>query len=225
MSALPHPMLLTPRSPPVAEGIDLRCCSCADPEWLEAAQGAAICVADPPWMYDRQVGAGVAAEHYGGLPVPTIVEHLQAIGAPCLVVWCTWPLLGEWVQHHGPLGTLKTGGAWSKSEGRSGHYGPGHWWAGCSEPVLVYGRAETDRAQPLRNAWLEPPAQHSRKPVLWMRAWLRRWTRPGDLVVDPYAGLGSVAEACLLEGRRYLGAEIDPERHAAALSLLAQARP
>jgi hypothetical protein len=37
---------------------------------------------------------------------------------------------------------------------------------------------------------------------------------PGDLVLDLYAGLGSVPVACALEGRRYAGAEIDPEhRH------------
>ena len=219
-------MLLQPKRPPQRDGIDLRCCSCDDPAWLEAAQGAAICLADPPWLYTGVVASGTVPEdYYDGLPVRVIVEHLRAIRAPCLVVWCTWPLLGEWVEHHDGLGmTLKTGGAWAKSDGRSGHYGPGHWWAGCSEPVLVYGRAETDRGEPLRNAWLEEPGLHSRKPVAWMREWLRRWTRPGDLVVDPYAGLGSVAEACLLEGRRYLGAEIDPERHQQAMSLLAQVR-
>ena len=50
-----------------------------------------------------------------------------------------------------------------------------------------------------------------------MRGWLRRWTDPGDLVLDLYAGLGSVAVACALEGRRYIGAEIDPERHRRAV--------
>jgi hypothetical protein len=32
-----------------------------------------------------------------------------------------------------------------------------------------------------------------------------------------------MARACALEGRRYVGAEIDPERHAKALGLLANA--
>jgi hypothetical protein len=43
-------------------------------------------------------------------------------------------------------------------------------------------------------------------------------------VVDLYAGLAPSARACLIEGRRYLGAEIDPARHAEALARLAQVR-
>ena len=92
--------------------------------------------------------------------------------------------------------------------------------------MLVYSKGSPfcDRAQPLRNGWHSPPGAHSRKPVDWMRQWIRRWTPPGGLVVDPYAGLGAVAEACILEGRRYAGSELDPERHRKALGLLAQIR-
>ena len=43
----------------------------------------------------------------------------------------------------------------------------------------------------------------------------------GAKVLDLYAGLGTVAEACALEGRRYVGAEVDPDRHARALGLVA----
>ena len=49
-----------------------------------------------------------------------------------------------------------------------------------------------------------------------MIQWLERWTAPGDTVLDLFAGLGSVAVACLHTGRRYVGAEIDPDRFEAA---------
>lgn len=55
-----------------------------------------------------------------------------------------------------------------------------------------------------------------------MREWIRAWTDPGDLVVDVFAGLAPLARACYAEGRRYVGAEIDPERHALALVRLAR---
>jgi len=42
-------LLLTPRQPPLRPGIDLRCCSCADPAWVADAKGAALVIADPPW--------------------------------------------------------------------------------------------------------------------------------------------------------------------------------
>ena len=190
-------------------------------------------IADPPWTL---TGAGPDAEgrpEYPCLTVDQIAAHLHDLPAPAVAVWLTWPLLAEWTAAWSLEPT--TGGAWVKSgPDDAGHYGPGHWWAGCSEPVLVYrrqgasaGKLALVRAEPLRNAWIEPPREHSRKPAAWMAQWIRRWTAPGSLVVDPYAGLGSVAEAVLLagEGRRYLGAEISPERHASALSLIAQVRP
>lgn len=40
------------------------------------------------------------------------------------------------------------------------------------------------------------------KPLWLMRALVRDYTRPGDLVVDPCAGAGTTALACRLEGRR-----------------------
>jgi tRNA/tmRNA/rRNA uracil-C5-methylase (TrmA/RlmC/RlmD family) len=48
---------------------------------------------------------------------------------------------------------------------------------------------------------------------------------PGGLVLDLYAGLGSVPEAVVMagEGRRYIGAEIDEDRHAAALAIVRRA--
>jgi len=36
-------------------------------------------------------------------------------------------------------------------------------------------------------------------------------TRPGGIVLDPFAGSGSTGEACLRTGRRYVGIEISPE--------------
>ena len=60
--------------------------------------------------------------------------------------------------------------------------------------------------------------------VGWQAEMIRRWCPPGDLVLDLYAGMGSVARATLRagEGRRYVGAEIDEGRHRAALGLIAQ---
>jgi site-specific DNA-methyltransferase (adenine-specific) len=45
------------------------------------------------------------------------------------------------------------------------------------------------------------------KPVWLMRALVRDYTRPGDLVCDPCAGGGTTLLAAALEGRRALGAE------------------
>jgi site-specific DNA-methyltransferase (adenine-specific) len=48
------------------------------------------------------------------------------------------------------------------------------------------------------------------KPDWLMRALVRDYSRPGDLVVDPFAGWGSTLAAAIGLGRQALGAEIDP---------------
>ena len=40
---------------------------------------------------------------------------------------------------------------------------------------------------------------------------IKAWSRPGDLVCDPYTGSGTVAMACKQLGRRFEGAEILPK--------------
>ena len=54
---------------------------------------------------------------------------------------------------------------------------------------------------------------HSEKPSGALADLLRVTTKPGDLVLDMYAGASaSLARVCHLLGRDYVGAEADPER-------------
>lgn len=48
------------------------------------------------------------------------------------------------------------------------------------------------------------------KPVVLVEHFLRLHTQPGDLVLDPFAGSGTVGVACAQMGREFLGFEIDP---------------
>jgi site-specific DNA-methyltransferase (adenine-specific) len=49
------------------------------------------------------------------------------------------------------------------------------------------------------------------KPLGLMRAIVRDYSRPGDLVCDPFLGSGTTAIAALSEGRRFVGSEEKPE--------------
>ena len=60
------------------------------------------------------------------------------------------------------------------------------------------------------------------KPLALMRAIVGHYSRPGDLVVDPCAGYGTTLRAAAMEGRRAIGAEIDPETHAKGVERLRQ---
>lgn len=51
------------------------------------------------------------------------------------------------------------------------------------------------------------------KPVEILKSLIQVSTKENELVFDPYAGVMSTAEACILTGRRYLAAEIDAEHY------------
>jgi site-specific DNA-methyltransferase (adenine-specific) len=54
------------------------------------------------------------------------------------------------------------------------------------------------------------------KPLPLMRALVEHFSRPGDLVLDPFAGSGTTGIACNQLGRHFLGWELSPEYHAIA---------
>lgn len=54
------------------------------------------------------------------------------------------------------------------------------------------------------------------KPAWLMRAIVRDYSRPGDLVCDPCAGGATTLLAAAIEGRRAIGSEMDPATHAKA---------
>ena len=49
-----------------------------------------------------------------------------------------------------------------------------------------------------------------------MRWILRVLTHPGDTVLDPYMGSGTTGVACRMEGRNFIGIELDPHYYAIA---------
>ena len=60
------------------------------------------------------------------------------------------------------------------------------------------------------------------KPLHLMAAIVRDYSEPGELVCDPHAGGGTTLLAAAIEGRRAIGAEMDPGTHAKALKRIAR---
>ena len=58
------------------------------------------------------------------------------------------------------------------------------------------------------------------KPLWLMRAIVRDYSEPGDLIVDPCAGGGTTLLAAAIEGRTAIGAECDPETFELAVKRL-----
>lgn len=226
MNQLP---LVSLKQPPQQEGIDLRLCDVTDILTPEVIGQARLVMSDPPWSYsevnprDDGTFAGI---DYGVLSMPDIASHhrmaARAVKAECrMLVWTTFPMLADWMaQDIAPM-HFKSGLSWHKQGG----IGQGYHLRGDAELALMYTKGATGRPYTaLSNSYASPRTAHSEKPVGLLRRLLRSWTQPGDLVVDMYAGLAPMARACLAEGRSYVGAEIDPQRHADAMTALAQRR-
>lgn len=67
------------------------------------------------------------------------------------------------------------------------------------------------------------PNHPSPKPIDYMRKLVARLTKPGDTVLDCFAGSGSTGVACILTGRKFIGIEIDARYHALALRRMEEA--
>ena len=61
----------------------------------------------------------------------------------------------------------------------------------------------------MRAAGWEKPKHMGGKPVELMRALVRDYSRPGDVVLDPFLGAGTTGVACKELGRGFIGCEID----------------
>jgi site-specific DNA-methyltransferase (adenine-specific) len=60
------------------------------------------------------------------------------------------------------------------------------------------------------------------KPLVMVREWVRLFTDPGDLVLDPFAGSGTTLRAAKDEGRRAVGIELTSRYCDVAAARLAQ---
>ena len=51
----------------------------------------------------------------------------------------------------------------------------------------------------------------TQKPVMALRPPIQAFTRPGEIVLDPFVGSGTTVLAAKVLGRRYIGIDIDPK--------------
>ena len=63
------------------------------------------------------------------------------------------------------------------------------------------------------------------KPTMTTATLLQMFTRPGDLVLDPFAGYGSIPLTCDVFGRRWLAFEIDPVKFEIARKFIVERTP
>ena len=60
----------------------------------------------------------------------------------------------------------------------------------------------------------------NQKPLMAIKPLITRFSKPGDIVLDPFCGSGTTAEAARKAGRRYIGIEMDEGYHQIAVRRL-----
>lgn len=95
-------------------------------------------------------------------------------------------------------------------------------WIEWARPIW-YGIQESDTLN-VREARADDDERHIAPLQLGtIERCLRLWSNPGELVLSPFAGIGSEGYQALLSGRRYLGIELKPEYAATAARNLQRA--
>jgi DNA modification methylase len=80
-------------------------------------------------------------------------------------------------------------------------------------PCLLYGRAPDLNLGSKATAYrsVEKSEHPCPKPVEWMEWAVDLASRPGETVLDPFAGSGTTGVACIKLGRKFVGIEIEPK--------------
>lgn len=103
----------------------------------------------------------------------------------------------------------------------------GAWLMGW-RPVVVLSQGEPDSRRPCCDTYtLRAPTKKKHhpweQPLAPWRHWVTKLTQSGSLVLDPYAGSGTIGVACVTTVRRYIGTEVDKKHARAARARIAAA--
>lgn len=79
-------------------------------------------------------------------------------------------------------------------------------WKSWGHGVYIYAHTWDGFNRASERGTAHHPTQ---KPVSLMRWIVNKWSKHGDLILDPYMGSGPIAKACADTGRRYIGIELE----------------
>jgi site-specific DNA-methyltransferase (adenine-specific) len=193
-------------------------------------------IADPPYNEGTHANA-VVRQRPNQLPIdfpPFTVEDVSRLVCEAVrvarrwvVCFCPLEMLGDYKRaaHAIDERVWVRGGVWIKPDVLPQMSGdrPGQPGEGIAIMHRT-GRKRWNRGgHPARwtfNVCHDDRVHSCQKPLDLMRALVRDFTDPGELILDPFAGSGTTALACLVEGRRFLGCEVMPATHATALERL-----
>ena len=184
------------------------------------------------WGKDGQKRHGGAS--YGGIPYSPIDRH-QAMELAGMYLPLWWVIFGDHISFGIWEHALRTYDwytfapvVWWRTGGTPRFQGDGP--ASAVEQILIARVKTQTKCGSLPGIYVHPQVKGNaaekvlkgQKPVPLMQEIIRDYSRPGDLIVDPYAGSGTTLLAAAIEGRREIGAEMDPNTFELAVKRLSK---
>jgi len=201
------------------------------PQLMDEGVVADVALTDPPYMEQTHAGARTSERTkacskspkklvgFASMTAETLSQAFKLAAAVCdrwfvsFVDYHAVPLL----EAEPPKGLrFVRFGVWVKHDAAPQFSGdrPGMGW----EAVAVMhkaGSAMEWNGGGHHAVWSCPVQRGSKhpteKPIRLLKEMIRQFTEPGDLILDPFMGSGSVLRAAKDLGRRAIGIEIDPE--------------
>lgn len=228
-------------------GWDLRTGSCLDPITGLGTIGDKsidVVISDPPYEAEAHTSQRLVARAGGRLAVepltfPPITEderanssrHMARVTRRWILVFCQVEAAMKWRTALEAAGAVyKRTCLWVKPDGKPQYSGdrpgigyesivachaPGRtkWNGGGSHGVFIANKSGDVRT-----------GHQTQKPLVLMELLVRLFSKPGELILDPFAGSGSTGVAAIRLGRRFLGWEMNRQYVAMAQKRLAAAR-
>ena len=99
-----------------------------------------------------------------------------------------------------------------------------------AQPIFYYGKnaSKKNMGVPCSYQLTEVPESNGHPCVKPLKTWTKliaNNTLPGQKVLDPFMGSGTTGVACVMEGRSFIGIELDAKYYAIAERRIANAQP
>ncbi|MRJ02225.1 MAG: site-specific DNA-methyltransferase [Epsilonproteobacteria bacterium] len=151
-----------------------------------------------------------------------------------LFAFCSYNLMGRWHEVFDPLFDTFQFFVWHKTN-PTPKFRKAGFLNSCELIVCMWNRGHTwnfTKQSEMHNFFESPicmgkervkdPKHPTQKPVKLLKHLIKIASNGGDLVLDPFMGVGSTGVAALELGRRFIGMEIDPAYFEAARKRLEQ---
>lgn len=169
----------------------------------------------------RRIGRSLGELEKGplrnGFDFRVLDECERALRKPNIYIWCNKDMIPSLVSHFSRRRFVWDILVWGKTNPP-----PTYWnkYLTDKEYCLYFrkgGRCTPGCYEDARTVYVSPLNKRDKdrwhhptiKPLEFTRRLIRNSTEPGQVVLDPYMGSGTTAVAALLEGRRYIGFEMN----------------